>query len=50
MIRCCDSDYDETLLKENNVKIDAFVFDDGGLPKEEVIDKWLEIVDEFYVK
>ena len=50
LVRCCDSTYDEKPLIDCGIQIHEFNFEDGKLPTEQDIHKWLEIVDEFWAE
>ena len=48
LIRCCERTYEEKPLKDVDIQVTEFMFDDGGIPKIENITEWLKVVDEFY--
>ena len=47
LVRACEKAYDETSIKEQGIEVTELKFPDGKLPEQDIIDKWLEIVDEF---
>lgn len=45
VVRLCGSTYDEKVLRDCGIQIIDLIFDDGGPPPSNIIDKWLEIVE-----
>ena len=48
LARSCEPTYEDQPLLDANIKVTELIFDDGMLPEEEIINKWLDIVDEFF--
>lgn len=48
LARSCEKTYDESPLKKAGIDVSELMFPDGMLPEQEIIDKWLNIVDSFF--
>mmetsp|Transcript_2269 Transcript_2269/g.3906 ORF Transcript_2269/g.3906 Transcript_2269/m.3906 type:complete len:84 (-) Transcript_2269:464-715(-) len=48
LARSCEKTYDEELLQNAGIRVTELMFPDGMLPEQEIIDKWLNIVDKFF--
>ena len=47
LVKSCETDYTaETLVKEG-IQLEELIFEDGRLPSQDLINKWLKIVDDF---
>ena len=50
LICSCEKTYDEKSFVERGITVTELAFPDGQLPGNDVIDKWLKIVDVFFQK
>lgn len=45
VVRCCDSSYDEEVLRKASIATHGMVFADGTAPPKDVIAQWLALLD-----
>ena len=48
LVRSCEKLYDDDPLIKHGIEVHELSFDDGMLPEQELIDKWIKIIDEFF--
>ena len=48
LVRACEATYVEDELLNQGIKVEELMFPDGQLPAKDVIDKWLNLVDDFF--
>ena len=48
LVRSCEGTYEEEQLTQEGIKVEELIFPDGQLPEQQVIDRWLDIVDDFF--
>ena len=47
-MKSCETSYTHDALHKADIEIHELIFQDGQLPSQDVIDKWLKIVDDFF--
>ena len=48
LIKACETSYTKEQLTREDIEVQELIFDDGKLPTQEVMDRWLKIVDNFF--
>ena len=48
LVRSCEKTYDDEQMRKNGIEVHELMFDDGMLPEEALIDKWIKIIDDFF--
>mgnify|MGYP001198156610 CR=1 FL=1 len=48
LVKSCETEYTADQLVKEGIKLEELIFEDGRLPSQDVIDKWLKIVDDFF--
>jgi len=48
IVRACEPTYDAELLKREDITVHDLPFEDGGAPTADVLEKWLNLLAEFY--
>ena len=48
LVKSCDTSYTHDALNKAGIDVKELVFADGQLPPQDVMDRWLKIVDDFF--
>eukprot|EP01110_Echinostelium_bisporum_P002419 TRINITY_DN158_c0_g1_i1.p1 TRINITY_DN158_c0_g1~~TRINITY_DN158_c0_g1_i1.p1 ORF type:complete len:170 (+),score=18.45 TRINITY_DN158_c0_g1_i1:187-696(+) len=48
VVRACDPTYDVDLLRANGITVHDMPFTDGGPPSDDVVNKWLQLLENTY--
>ncbi|XP_033640205.1 protein tyrosine phosphatase type IVA 1-like [Asterias rubens] len=44
VVRVCNPTYETKLLEDEGIEVLDWAFDDGGVPSNDIIDKWLDVL------
>ena len=48
LVKSCETSYTADQLAKEGIEVQELIFQDGQLPSQDVIDRWLRIVDNFF--
>ena len=48
LVKSCETEYTADILVREGIQLEELIFEDGRLPSQDVINRWLKIVDDFF--
>ena len=48
LVKSCETEYTADTLLREGIQLEELIFEDGRLPSQECINRWLKIVDDFF--
>lgn len=50
LLKVCDANYDKVIFDQYGITVEELIFENGSFPSDEIIEKWLLIVESHFLK